>query len=145
MGLGQNLLLGRGLSAVQESNDVAVQGSVHLKSAANDILQSTQDTERLVTVLVAIAPRTPEDTLAKSLLQTGGVREDVTETSTKDDLASRVGLAGGIGSFEDVVYGLDGGNGSVDDGGSVVTEYLLAGGTAEFSGNGSCSHQYVGI
>lgn len=140
VGLGQNILLLGGVSAIQEGNEVVVQGSVHLKGAANDILQSTQDTERLVPVFVAIAPGAPEDTLAESFLQTGGVREDVTETSAQDDLAGRVGLAGGIGGFKDVLDGLDGGNGSVDDGGGVVTEDLLAGGATEFSGDGSCLH-----
>lgn len=140
VGLGQNVLLLRGVGAVQEGNEVIVQGGVHLKGAANDILQSTQDTERLVTVLVAIAPGAPEDTLTESFLETGGVREDVTETSAQDDLAGCVGLARGISSFEDVVDGLDRGNGSVDDAGGVVTEDLLSGGTTEFSGDGSYSH-----
>lgn len=140
VGLGQNSLLLGGVGAIQEGNDVVVQGSVHLKGAANNILQSTQDTEWLVTVFVAIAPGAPEDTLAESFLQSGGVREDVTEASAQDDLAGRVGLAGGIGGFEDVVDGLDAGNGSVDDSGGVVTENLLAGGATEFSGDGSCLH-----
>lgn len=135
--VGQLLFLGFGLRAVQEGDDVAVQGAVDLKHAANDVLEAAQDTKRLVAVLVAIAPGAPVHTLTPGLLKTRSVGKDVAETGTQDDLAGGVLLAVRIGGFEEVLDGLDGGNGLVDDGRCVVLQDLLAGSVAEVGGDGT--------
>lgn len=133
--LGQDLLLSVGLCAVQEGNDVAVQGAVDLEHTADDVLEAAQDTKRLVAVLVAIAPRTPVHTLTPGLVKTRGVGKDVAETGTQDDLAGGVLLAFRIGGLEGVLDWLDGGDGLVDDGGCVVAQNLLAGSVAEVGGD----------
>lgn len=136
--LGQDLLLSVGLCAVQEGNDVVVQGAVDLEHAADDVLEAAQDTKRLVAVLKTIAPGAPVHTLTPGLVETRGVGENVAETGTQDDLAGSVLLALRIGGFEDVLDGLDGSDGLVDDGGCVVAQDLLAGSVAEVGGDGAC-------
>lgn len=135
--LGQDLLLRVCLRAVEEGDDVAVQRAVDFQHAADDVLETAEDTEGLVAVLIAVAPGAPVHALTPGLVETGGVGQDIAQTGTQDDLASGVLLAVGVGGFEGVVNGFDGGDGVVDDGRGVVAQDLLASCAAEVGGDGS--------
>lgn len=120
-----DLLLGD-LSAVQERNNVLVQRAVDFLDAADDVLHTAQDTNRLVTVLVTIAPRAPVHALTPGLLNTGGLGEDIAQSSTKDDLAGSVLLARRVGCLEGfVLLLLQRSDLVVDDARGVVLQDLL--------------------
>lgn len=92
------LVLGRcssfafgGLGTVDKGNYVTEQG-VDFHYTVEYIGNAAENTERLITVLVAVAPGTPEDALTPGFSQTGGVGEDILHPSPEHDLAGRVGF-----------------------------------------------------
>lgn len=75
-----------------------------------------QDPERLVAVLVPVAPRTPVDALAEALAEPRGGGEGVQHARAEDDFARGVLGAGAVRTAEEggCVCNVDGGDG--DDG-----------------------------
>lgn len=137
-GLGLSL---RGLGAVDERDDVGELG-VHLQHAAKHVRQVAEDAKGLITVLVAIAPRAPEDTLAPGFLQTGSIGKHIPHTGAENDLTSSVVLSRGIDNRErsDCVStnGSDRLDGRVLDMSRGVLEDLLASQGTELGGGSAC-------
>lgn len=140
---------GGGVGAVDEGDDVGVEGR-HLAHEPRHVGEVAEDAERLVGVLVAVAPGAPEDGLAPVLLQARGGGEDVAQARGEDDAARRehgllargVGHARRVGGVAAVrrVLQLRGRDGAVDHGDRVVVGQLRAGEPAVVLAGDACSH-----
>ena len=131
----------RGVCPVDKGDDVGVQRD-HFADRAGGVGQGPEETKRLVGVLVAVAPGTPEDAGSPVFADARGGREDVAEAGGEDDLAGgEAGLLGGVGGGggdDEVgiigVAGGDFGDSAVDHGDGAVVGELLAGCPAEVGG-----------
>lgn len=128
-----------GGGAVGKGNDVGVERG-DLAEGARGGGDGAEDTEALVGVLVAVAPGTPEDALAKVVGEARGGGEDVADARGEDDLAGGVddGLVVGIGAGDGevgvVALRLDLGDCAVGHGDGAVVADGLAGGPAVVGG-----------
>lgn len=129
-----------GLRAVDEGDDIIVQ-SVSLQDVGQHVGDITDHAEGLVTVLVAITPGAPEDTLAPAVFQAGGSGKHIPNTGSQHNLAGGVVLALAVSDSEGgEVTSAPGDNGVhslVGEVGSGVLRDLLTRQRSEGSGRGT--------
>ena len=140
--LGLFAVLGR-VGSVDEGDNVLVEGA-HLADEDGNLLQSGEETQALVGVLVAVTPGAPVDALAPVLLDAWGVGEQVAQTGSQNDLAGGDGLCalGVDGEPGVVVVGLDGRDGAVGEAHRVVVREELTSSVAVVGGSDTCTWSY---
>ena len=124
------------LRSVDEDPDVCVERH-HLEDRTHDVGKIADDAERLVAVLEAVAPGTPENTVTPGVLQAWGARKEVLHAGGHDHLAGGERLAIAVRRAEVVLDPLDGDHLAISDSGGVVLGDLLAGQRTEGLGDGA--------